>query len=450
MTQAGRLNLARKALGSVRFRLLALAVLGTTLAFLSFRAFNPPRERAPSSPQPILKADVPLGTPPPLPSDDRLTVQAGLRQVHALQAEARAKGNDPAAHLRAAQAATPVGDLLSARNEICAAIALNSQPAPPLIVDVLARCEAQLGLLSEAQNTYRDLIGRVPDDAIGYIGLSRVQYLRGQRQEALGTLERGVRAVPPGDLRGRLALVSEFEARAEIQRALAEAQAISSAAPGEPLAGVKVARLLSKLGRLSEARARLERILAAHPDTAEALSTLADLRLNPLLPQNDPASVEQTLLLAGQHSPNEAASYIRLGGYYQEQGLPRQAAYVYTRMLTLVPDSAVGRLQLAYAYARLGERQRGAEQEQIARRLLARDSEETRLITRRDAHPADASIRLALAHHYIRAGQFARALIELQAACCLSPNSASALHELAAFYERLGVPPSTSPAEFRS
>src|SRR5438105_4002258 len=137
MMPAGRLDMVRKATHSIRFQLLAVVVLGAaTVAFLGFRASNRAPDVASSSSQPILGADVPLATPPPLPPDDRLKVQAGLRQVRALQAEARARGNDPAAHLRAAQAATPVGDLLSACDEINAAIGSNPRPAPAAIVDV--------------------------------------------------------------------------------------------------------------------------------------------------------------------------------------------------------------------------------------------------------------------------------------------------------------------------
>lgn len=444
---AGRLDLPGTVFRSARFRLLCLAALaGAVLAVLGWRITHPAQNATPTSPQPILGANVPIESPPPLPTDDHLSVQAGLRQVRALQAEAKTLGNDPTAHLRAAQAATLVGDLLSARDEIQTAFTLNPQQHPPAIVDVLARCEAQLGLFSEAQATYRDLIARNPNDATGYIGLSRVQYLIGQRPQALQTLETGTRAVPTSNLQGLLALANEFEARAEILRALAEAQAVANAAPTDPAAGVTVARLLSKLGRLQESRTLLEKLLVAHPDDAMALSQLADLRLNPLLPHNDAATVEQTLLLAGQYNPRDPASFLRLGGYYQAQGRFRQAAFVYTRLLKSIPHSAVGRLQLSYAYASLGDRQTAAEQEQIAQRLLDRDKAETLLTTRRDARPTDPQARLALAHHYIGTGQFAKALPELQAAYCLSSGSAPIRRELAAFYQRLGIPP---PAEKR-
>ncbi|HZO89963.1 MAG TPA: tetratricopeptide repeat protein [Chthonomonadaceae bacterium] len=437
-----RLKMPGKAGRPAPLRLLLAAALGlAALAFLGFRVYQSARSAPPSAPRLLLGEDVALEAPPPLPPGDQQTVQAGLRQVRELQAAAQAQGSAPSAHLEAAQAATRIGDLLSARAEIRAALAHNPQPPPPVISDVLARCEAQLGLFSEAIRTYDDLIARAPGSAIGYIGLSRVQFLLGQRQEALRTLERGSGAVAASDIQGRLALVSEFEARAEVQRALKEAQAVAGAAPEEPAAKVAVARLLGKLGRLTEARQMLEKVLAAHPDHAEALSALADLLLNPLLPKSDPAAIEQTLLRAGQNNPRDTASFTRLGAFYQELGHYRQAAYVYTRLLTRAPDSAVGRLQLAYAYARLGDTRASAEQQQIANRLLARDQEEARLVTRRDAHPRDPAARLALAHHYIGAGQFASALIELQAAYCLAPGSAPVRRELNAFYTRLGVPP---------
>ncbi len=431
---------------SVRFRLLvAVILIGAALAFRAYRTRSRLLGPASSSLQPILSADVPLSAPPPLPSDGFPRMQAGLRQVRDLQMAARARSSDLAAHLRVAQAATPVGDLLTACDEIQAAIGSSSQPPPAAVLDVLARCQAQLGLFSSALRTYGDLIARAPADATGYVGLSRVQYLHGEREAALKTLERGVSAVPAGDERGRLALANEFEARAEIRRALELAQSAAGAAPEDPSAAVAVARLLGKMGRLAEARTLLEKVLAAHPDNAEALGALADLRLNPLLPQNDPASVEQSLLLAGQHDPHNAASFLRLGGFYQDHGQYHQAAYVYGKLLAIASDSAAGRLQLAYAYSHLGENQAGAEQERIAQQLLARDKEEALLTTRRDAHPTDPATRTVLAKHYMGAGQFPQALTELQAAYCLSPGSDAIRRELTAFYRKFGLAPPTLP-----
>ena len=168
-----------------------------------------------------------------------------------------------------------------------------------------------------------------------------------------------------------------------------------------------------------------------------------------LAPPRDPAAVEQTLLKAGQRNPQDTTSYTRLGAFYQEQGHYRQAAYVYTRLLALAPDSAVGRLQLAYAYAHLGQTREGAEQERIARHLLARDKEEASLLTRRDAHPTDPAARLALARHYVRAGQFAKAQIEVESAYCLAPHAAPVRQEWNAFYTALGMSPPAASAGVR-
>src|SRR5207237_9487288 len=132
------------------------------------------------------------------------------------------------------------------------------------IVDRLARLEPQLERVTEALEADRPLITPAADDPTGYIGLSRIQFLLGRRQEALKTLDDGLKSVPSGNSAGRLALISELEARAEVQRALTEAQNISNSS--DSAARVVEARLLTKLGRLSEARVLLEKVVGGQPE----------------------------------------------------------------------------------------------------------------------------------------------------------------------------------------
>src|SRR5207244_1336103 len=150
---------------------------------------------------------------------------------------------------------------------------------------------------------------------------------------------RGLRAVPPADIPDRLKIVQELEEKGALTRALAEAQAILKTAPDDPAAQRMIGHLLFKLVRYPEARPILEKLVAAHPKEWEARLDLAAILNSPLLPGRDRALAEQMLLATLDGDPKNAAACAQLGEIYLDAGRYRQAAYVSTRMLEIVPDS---------------------------------------------------------------------------------------------------------------
>lgn len=423
---------------AVRTRLLLAALLvGIALAFLAYRANKTLTQ--PNKPELLtLGDDITFGPPPPL-TDDRQAVRQALQQVQALRTIAANSPNDAAAQLNYALAALQNGDLLSAREGLHAVLRLDKQP-DPRVFDSLGDCELQLGLNQQGLQTYRTLVQRAPTYARGYIGLSLAQTLNGQREEAAQTLERASRMLAASDLSGHLELANEFERQGNLPRAFTEAQAVYKTASTDSEAIYAVALLQLKLGQIAEARRLLDGLVATRPEDSAARRWLATCVNSPLQKKPDPALAEHLYLEVLQRNRRDKETCTQLGELYQSQGRFKQAACIYTWLLNVAPDSAAGRLQLARAYTRLGDERTSAEQRAIAEKLLQRDREEARLRPRRNKRPADSQTRLALGRHYARAGQFARALPELQAAYNLAPNAPETQRELAAFYRGVGVP----------
>jgi tetratricopeptide (TPR) repeat protein len=423
----------------LRLVLAALLLVGS-LAFLGYRAYF-----LPPAPERLRLDDaIPVPPPPPFERDDLTAARQRLESLEPLRAAARSRANEAQAQRDFGLAAIQAGDLLSAREGLRAAIRLNPQ-AEPTVYKALGLCEIQLGLFAEAAQTFETLISHAPEFAAGYVGLRRAQSLQDQHAAAARTLERGLQAVPVRDVSGRLAMVAELEQRGDLLRALAEAKTVQAQAPTNPDAALMVAHLLFRLGRLPEARALLEKLLAADNSDHAAHAALGSVLASPLQPKRDLALAEHHFLEALHFSQKDTESCQRLAQLYQEQQRYRQAAYINAWLLAITPDSASGRLQLAQAYARLGDTRNSAEQQQIANRLLERDREETRLMNGSAHRPGDPQTRLALMRHYVRAGQFGKALIEAQAAYCLAPNSPETHRELTALYQRIGVPSPLTP-----
>ncbi len=431
-TESGR---AAGAASPARRQIVLLAALAAAaVAFVWLRVW-----RAPGPVRLHLDSNVTLATPPPLSGSDLRAVQAGLLRLDSLRARAASHSSDPAVHEVVGVEAQRAGDLLTALDEYSTVIRMRPDSSPQ-VYDLLGRCQVELGLFTRAQETYQRLIQRAPAAAVGFIGLRRAYSLLGKRGMAIHALEQATRSVPADDISGRLGLASEYEMRDELPRALQIAQEARARAPQNAAATLATAHLLFRLGRLAESQSLLEQLLTAHPDDPLVRRYLAAVLVSPLAPRRDPDQAEDYLLQSLDRNPKDAAACQQLAELYQDLGRYRQAAYMYIWLLALTPDSASGRMQLSRAYARLGDQRASEQQRELANRLLDRDREEARLKEEHDHRPTDPAARLAHAQHYETAGQFGKALVEVQAAFLLAPASTAVRSELTALYRQIRAP----------
>ena len=359
----------------------------------------------------------------------------------------RASPNDPNACLQFARQARHAGDSLSALE------ALKIAPRPDskfalYILDETGRCYFELGLYPQALALYQNLLARYPQASQSYAGLSHAQRLLKRNRESMQTLDTGARVVPTDDIRGKMRLVAEFVDDAAYLPALAVAQTAATDAPDDPQVTLTLVNVLDKLQRRAEEHPLLDTLLAAHPHDAYAHYFLALLLSDPLNPQRDLRVAELQYLRALRDDPRNLPSFQHLGALYLEEGRYQEAAALFIRILQIAPDLAAARQQLAEAYFRLGDRQRGQEQWKIAQQLLERDRVEARLKVRRDLHASDPQTWLALGRHYQNAGQYTQALPVFQATYALAPYSNATRTALIALYARIGVTPPTLPERF--
>ncbi|MCS6776277.1 MAG: tetratricopeptide repeat protein [Chthonomonadaceae bacterium] len=397
-----------------------------------------PPQPAPAVPRQWVTTPLPP-PPPPSPPPGLAEVRRRWKQRQAM----RARLEDARSLRRFTRECIASGDPLTAY--LTLKEYLRTHPAEPPVLDALGRVQLHLGLATGAERTYRQIIGEDPQGAQGYIGLSRALVMQERWQEATHLLESAWNAVPTASIRERLALVQEWEQRGDLPRALQAVQELDRAAPDTPDVTMTLARILFKLQRLAEARQELETLIRAQPDNAPAHALLGSILMNPLLAERDFARAEESLLIAVQAHPDDMTSLSRLGQLYMEQGRMPQAANVYTRMLQRAPNLPDARMQLAKAYALMGNPAGSREQTLLARRPLANRLEEERLTIRRDQRPSDANARLTLARYYLQIGDTMKAMAEVQAAALLQPQSEQARREFRTLYARLGITPPDLP-----
>ena len=417
--------------------LLVSLLLACAVLFASYRirsTLSHPSERL------YLANDVTLTPPPPLPGDDRLDLKQKLTALEQSRKAAQASPNDPAAQIKFANEAMDAGDRLSALAGYRKALRITPK-VDSAVYEAKGQAESDLGLLEDAQKTYQQLISASPEGTAGYLGLSRTLDLLHRRPDAVAALENGISKVPVSDTAGRLEIAKQFETFGDAVRALKEAETARAGAPDNVEAALAVVHLLIKLERPMDARSILDSLTAKNPAAAQAKYQLAVAINSPLYASREPGRVENLLLETIQQAPQDTPAYKLLGQLYHEQGRYRQEAYIYIKLLEQAPDSANARLQLSYAYAKIGDAKAAEQQQQIAKKLLTRDQEAATLLVRAHASPTDPEVHLQLAMHYVEAGMFSRALPELQAAYTLSSASPAIQQGLNLFYQRVEVTP---------
>src|SRR5262249_13572200 len=159
-------------------------------------------------------------------------------------------------------------------------------------------------------------------------------------------------------------------------RALEQAHAAVDAGSPDPAPQIQLAGLQFKLRKFAEARSTLQKVLNDHPNLAPAHRTLGQIDDSPLIPNRDRAAAETHYLEALRIAGPDGDTLWRLGQLYLEENRPKPAAYLLIRVLKISPNSAAVRSALARAYTRLGDSPAAAEQDRLAKELLALDADE--------------------------------------------------------------------------
>jgi tetratricopeptide (TPR) repeat protein len=276
---------------------------------------------------------------------------------------------------------------------------------------------------------------------------------QGQTDAAIALLEPLVDAHP--DLRAVRLRLGEWLVRSE--RFTQAAKVLEPLQGSTDTLAIRLrVRVLAETGHPEQALRLLEGLLAADAGNLALVVDKANLHLK----TGDSAAAERTLLDAVNASPNEEKLYEALIDLYDSQAAPPDAVRQYqrlmTRLLRVMPQSPVARVERAKLHAARGEvgpaetmlRQVLAEKPQDLRALdalldtLARSNRKPQadalLAEHLTARPNDGRLLLLARQHFQRTGNregFADATLKL---ILLQPESAQRALTLASFYAQTG------------
>jgi len=317
--------------------------------------------------------------------------------------------------------------------------------ADPRNVDAhigVATVALQAGRTSEAGEAFRKVLTIEPANERAHIGLAAIALAAGDRAAASKALEQSISANPAAvESRLRLAeiaLADKDPARASslLEQALAvtgsrattldrAGQALlrnsqfdaalarfnEAAALGNEQAVVNAAIALNAMGRVDDARARLEAAVRDRPAWAAPTALLVQLD-------------------AGHRQFDRALG--RIAAFEKAGGLPAAASELRGEVLSMAGQSAAA----AEAYVRAAKARPSAAlaiKGYRAARAAANPRPEAILAAWLADHPRDPMVRLTLAEHYQQAGNRKAAIAEYEEAIQVWPG-APALNNLAWLY----------------
>lgn len=312
----------------------------------------------------------------------------------------------------------------------------------------LARVEARAGRLGAAEAVLREA-AKLRPDAPTYVGLAQLAAARGREEEAIRLLEQArgadAKATQPRLLLARAYLAKgQLEAAKKVsdellaiepnspqphllaatlavrakdtERALREANEAVRLAPEVPIVVLAKGEIHEQLGQRAEARAAYRRAASLAPNSAAPAAALARLEIAA-------GNAEAALAAARrvQQDPTTRAIGLQLeGDVLMQLRRPADAARAYEALQKSQPSAAAA---VALYRARLAAK--AAAPEESLRTWL-------------ESHPTDRAVRLALAEHWQRAGDRARAIAEYEAAVKAKSDDAIALNNLAWLYHETG------------
>ena len=338
------------------------------------------------------------------------------------------------------------GDLASARKLFGDALRADPRNENALLGQAAASLQA--GEHAAAEKEFQQALVVNPKGERAYVGLAATALARSDRAAAVQWLEKAISAHPSA-VESRLQLADLLfkagdagKAKALLDQALtasptraatldrvgqvllrasqfdAALQRFNEAvALGDERAGVNAATAMIALGRVDEARARLEAAVRGRPGWVAPNALLVQLDIGQ---KHYDRALDRLAALEKAGGPAAAVDELRGDALFAANRLP-QAAEAYGRAASAHPSAALA-VKL-YRAARAG----GAAHPEAGLEAWAKD------------HPADPMVRVALAEHYQMAGDRGRAIAQYEAATGIV-QAPALLNNLAWLYQEAGDP----------
>jgi tetratricopeptide (TPR) repeat protein len=334
--------------------------------------------------------------------------------------------------------------------------------------------------LAAAEETYRAMAQKWPQDSSAYEGLAAVLRHTGRFQEALKAARQAVRysgeRPEPHYILG--ALIQEVGARSPftpgvtplLEEGREQLLIAAKKMPDHPDLLYRLGRICSLTRRHDEARRALDKAVAGDPSRTVAWIALSEARIStgildgsvdaarkacetgPLEPEaqlalgralllrSDRPSLEEAAVAfqeAARRNPGAAEPQRRLGTALMKLDRVREAGAAYEAASQLDPSDPYSAQQLAQIYQRVGDKERAAQAAKLSQVLTTNQRLLDRLQRTSVAHPENALVHRALADRYQELGWLPQAEDEYQAALALTPKDARSSAGLSAVRRKL-------------
>lgn len=288
------------------------------------------------------------------------------------------------------------------------ALAQAKQPSTDRFLVDLARTQAGLGQLDDAQKTLESVLERKPDSVDALVAAGNVASQQGDWGDSGEAFSRANELAPdrPDILYG---LVSAQLHADQTESALKNAHKLHALVPDDLRSTYLLALALFGAKKWEEAKPYAEQVLAAHPDDREMHLMLVDVALNDehnlanarkhvdiCLKQNpgDPGALYylgmiqkmegdvkgaiQSLAKSVASNPKNADAQGALGALSLQAGELTRAVPALEQAVLLAPEQAQNHYQLALAYSRSGVPDKAKVQLELYEQMKAKEAKEAK------------------------------------------------------------------------
>jgi Flp pilus assembly protein TadD len=287
-------------------------------------------------------------------------------------------------------------------------LAQSKQPSTDRLLVDLARTQAGLGQLDEAQKTLEGVLERTPDSLDAFVAAGHVASQQSDWAASAEAYSRAAKLAPerPDILYG---LVSAQLYGNHTNGALANAQKLHTLVPDDLRATYLLALAEFGVKKWEEARPYAEQVLSARPNDREMNLVLADIAFNDehnlpvarkhvdiCLKQNpeDPGALYylgmiqkmegdvsgaiQSLTKSVTGNPRNADAQGALGALCLQAGDVTRAELALEQAVLLAPEQSQNHYQLALAYSRSNAPDKAKAQLQIYQQMKAKEAKEAK------------------------------------------------------------------------